>query len=60
MARLGEHGGIGIHGQALGIHRAAHAVIVVLSTKPALLDREMHELRLAASIAIDDALEREG
>jgi len=59
-AERGIYGGIGIHGQALVIHRAADAVIVKLSTQPDPLDREMHELQLAGAIAIGDALEREG
>ncbi|OGO56502.1 MAG: hypothetical protein A2V85_03530 [Chloroflexi bacterium RBG_16_72_14] len=56
----GIYGGIGIHGQALVIHSAADAVIVKLSTHAAPLDRDKHELQLAAAIAIGDALEREG
>ena len=59
-AERGIYGGIGIHGQALVIHRAADAVIVKLSTQPDPLDREMHELQLADAIAIGDTLEREG
>lgn len=59
-AERGIYGGIGIHGQALVIHRAAEVVIVKLSTQPDPLDREMHELQLAGAIAIGDALEREG
>lgn len=59
-AERGIYGGIGIHGQALVIHRAADAVIVELSTQPDPLDREKHELQLAGAIAIGDALEREG
>ena len=59
-AERGIYGGIGIHGQALVIHRAADAVIVKLSTHAAPLDRDKHELQLAGAIAIGDALEREG
>jgi CubicO group peptidase (beta-lactamase class C family) len=59
-AERGIYGGIGIHGQALVIHRAADAVIVKLSTQPDPLDRDKHELQLAGAIAIGDALEREG
>ena len=59
-AERGIYGGIGIHGQALVIHRTADAVIVKLSTQPDPLDREKHELQLAAAVAIGDALEREG
>lgn len=58
-AERGIDGGIGIHGQALVIHRAADAVIVKLSTHAEPLDRDKHELQLAAAIAIGDALERE-
>ena len=59
-ADRGIYGGIGIHGQALVIHRAADTLIVKLSTQPEPLDREKHELQLASAIAIGDALEREG
>jgi CubicO group peptidase (beta-lactamase class C family) len=59
-AERGVYGGIGIHGQALLVHRPADVVIVKLSTHPMPLDREKHELALAAAIAIGDALEREG
>lgn len=59
-ADRGIYGGIGIHGQALVIHRAADAVIVKLSTQTDPLDRRKHELQLAAAIAIGDALAREG
>lgn len=58
-AARGIYGGIGIHGQALVIHRAADAVIVKLSTQADPLDRDKHELQLAAAIAIGDALARE-
>jgi len=58
-ADRGVYGGIGIHGQALVIHRAADAVIVKLSTQAEPLDREKHELQLAGAIAIGDALARE-
>jgi CubicO group peptidase (beta-lactamase class C family) len=56
----GIYGGIGIHGQALVIHRAADAVIVKLSTQPDPLDRQKHELQLAGAVAIGNALQREG
>ena len=56
----GVYGGIGIHGQALVIHRAADAVIVKPSTQAEPLNREKHELQLAGAIAIGDALAREG
>ena len=59
-AARGIYGGIGIHGQALVIHRLAEAVIVKLSTHADPLDREKHQLALAAAIAIGDTLEREG
>jgi len=59
-AERGIYGGIGIHGQALVIHRAADVVIVKVSTQPDPLDREKHELQLAGAIAIGDALERGG
>ena len=59
-AERGIYGGIGIHGQALLIHRPADAVIVKLSTQRQPLDRALHELGLAAAMAIGDALEREG
>jgi oligopeptide/dipeptide ABC transporter ATP-binding protein len=59
-AERGIYGAIGIHGQALVIHRPADAVIVKLSTHSDPLDREQHELGLAAAVAIGDALEREG
>ena len=59
-ADRGVYGGIGIHGQALVIHRAADAVIVKVSTQADPLDREKHELQLAGAIAIGDALAREG
>ena len=59
-AGRGIYGGIGIHGQALVIHRPADAVIVKLSTHTDPLDREKHELALAGAVALGDALEREG
>jgi hypothetical protein len=59
-ADRGIYGGIGIHGQALVIHRAADAVIVKLSTQTDPLDREKHELQLAGAIAIGNALALEG
>jgi CubicO group peptidase (beta-lactamase class C family) len=59
-AERGIYGGIGIHGQALVIHRAADAVIVKLSTQASPLDRERHQLQLAGAVAIGDALAREG
>jgi oligopeptide/dipeptide ABC transporter ATP-binding protein len=58
-ADRGVFGGIGIHGQALVIHRPAEAVIVKLSTHADALDREKHELALAGAMAIGSALERE-
>ena len=58
-ADRGIYAGIGIHGQALVIHRPADAVIVKLSTHSDPLDREQHELALAAAVAIGDALERD-
>ncbi len=58
-ADRGIYGGIGIHGQALVIHRPADAVIVKLSTHTDPLDREKHELALAAAVALGDTLERE-
>ena len=59
-ADRGIYGGIGIHGQGLVIHRPGEAVIVKLSTQAEPLDREKHELQLAAAVAIGDRLEREG
>jgi CubicO group peptidase (beta-lactamase class C family) len=59
-ADRGTYGGIGIHGQAMVIHRAADAVIVKLSTQASPLDRERHKLQLAGAIAIGDALAQEG
>jgi CubicO group peptidase (beta-lactamase class C family) len=58
-ANRGVFGGIGIHGQALVIHRPSDTVVVKLSTHPDPLDREKHEMALAAAIAIGDRLERE-
>jgi CubicO group peptidase (beta-lactamase class C family) len=57
-AERGIYGGIGIHGQALVIHRPANAVIAKLSTHPVALDRDKHELQLAAAVAIGDQLAR--
>ena len=59
-ADRGIYGGIGIHGQALVIHRPAGVVVAKLSTHPDPLDRTKHELALAAAIAIGDTLEHEG
>jgi peptide/nickel transport system ATP-binding protein len=59
-AGRGIYGGLGIHGQALVIHRPAQAVVVKLSTHPEPLDRDKHQLALRAAIAIGDMLEREG
>ena len=59
-ADRGVYGGIGIHGQALVIHRPADAVIAKVSTHAIALDRDKHELQLAGAVAIGDALAREG
>ncbi len=59
-ANRGVFGGIGIHGQALVIHRPAQVVVAKLSTHPDPLDRDKHELSLAMAIALGDALERGG
>ena len=54
-ADRGVYGGIGIHGQALVIHRPADAVIAKVSTHAIALDRDKHELQLAGAVAIGDA-----
>ena len=56
----GIYGGIGIHGQALVIHRPANVVIAKLSTHARALDRDKHNLQLAAAVAIGDALVPDG
>ncbi len=59
-ADRGIFGGIGIHGQALVIHRPAQVVVAKLSTHPSPLDRDKHELSLALAIAVGNALETTG
>ncbi|MHB8959659.1 MAG: oligopeptide/dipeptide ABC transporter ATP-binding protein [Candidatus Limnocylindrales bacterium] len=59
-AERGIYGGIGIHGQALVIHRPAGVVVAKLSTHADPLEREKHELALAMAVAVGNALEREG
>ena len=59
-ADRGVYGGIGIHGQALVIHRAADAVVVKVSTQADPLARDKHELQLAGAIAIGDHLAHHG
>ncbi len=56
----GIYAGIGIHGQALVIHRPAGAVIAKVSTHPIALDRDKHELQLAGAVAIGNALAGNG
>lgn len=56
----GIYGGIGIHGQALVIHRPADVVVAKLSTHAGPLERDKHELALAMAVAVGNALEQEG